>query len=366
MNDMGHNEKAIRLAALAGDAQVALDRVAKGEADAIEGWLAYGAALNEGRALFPSDERFGQWVEANGLHLLSSFDLKRESHAVSVCPNLATQEVTRNERAAAMWAAANAEQFEEARAAGNARTVRGIHAKWKEIEAERQREEEARRKAEEAAAAPAPSEPVRKPSDTSGADKAGTSVAPEAADGPATDDEPHDPVHTEKLDADTAEPEDPATAKLRAEARKMTREALEEEWVGLWLDLKDERAKRKKAEHERDEYKARLDEALASDDMGRALGNAQRQRDTARQRMKDEQAKNAVQQRRINKLEALAWLREPQNKRRLMREVWPEFDEWEERAAIREFDGGMDRAEAEAAAYDDVMREGGYAQLHAA
>jgi hypothetical protein len=65
---------------------------------------------------------------------------------------------------------------------------------------------------------------------------------------------------------------------------------------------------------------------------------------------------------------ALAWLREPQNKRRLMREVWPEFDEWEERAAIREFDGGMARAEAEAAAYEEVMakREGDYAQLHAA
>jgi hypothetical protein len=55
---------------------------------------------------------------------------------------------------------------------------------------------------------------------------------------------------------------------------------------------------------------------------------------------------------------ALAWLREPQNKRRLMREVWPEF----------EFDGGMARAEAEAAAYEEVMakREGDYAQLHAA
>lgn len=51
--------------------------------------------------------------------------------------------------------------------------------------------------------------------------------------------------------------------------------------------------------------------------------------------------------------DALAWLRE--NKRRLMREVWPEFDEWEERAAIREFDGGMSRADAERAAYKDVM-----------
>ena len=55
--------------------------------------------------------------------------------------------------------------------------------------------------------------------------------------------------------------------------------------------------------------------------------------------------------------EALTWLRDPANKRRLMREVWPEFDNWEERAAIREFDGGQDRAEAEAAAYDEVMAQ---------
>ena len=66
--------------------------------------------------------------------------------------------------------------------------------------------------------------------------------------------------------------------------------------------------------------------------------------------------------------DALAWLREPENRRRLMREVWPEFDDWEERAAIREHDGGMSREDAEAAAYDEVMahREGEYAQLHAA
>lgn len=39
----------------------------------------------------------------------------------------------------------------------------------------------------------------------------------------------------------------------------------------------------------------------------------------------------------------------------LMREVWPEFDDFEERAAIREFEGGMSRADAEAAAYAEVM-----------
>ena len=35
--------------------------------------------------------------------------------------------------------------------------------------------------------------------------------------------------------------------------------------------------------------------------------------------------------------------------------VWPEFDAWAERAAIREFCGGQSRAEAEVAAYAEVM-----------
>lgn len=50
--------------------------------------------------------------------------------------------------------------------------------------------------------------------------------------------------------------------------------------------------------------------------------------------------------------DALDWLRE--HKADLMREVWPEFDAWDERAAIMEFDGGMTRDEAEAAAYRSV------------
>jgi hypothetical protein len=54
--------------------------------------------------------------------------------------------------------------------------------------------------------------------------------------------------------------------------------------------------------------------------------------------------------------DALTWLRERRRKEALMREVWPEADEFEERAAIREFDGGQDRAEAERAAYAEVMR----------
>ena len=127
---MGHNEIAVRLGLLAEDARKGLDRVSSGEAHAIEGWLAYGAALNEGRALFPSDEQFGQWLRVS---------------------QLATDDINRDERAAAMWAAANPGEFAEARLAGNARTVRGIHAKWREIEAAREAQAE-REKADAARA----------------------------------------------------------------------------------------------------------------------------------------------------------------------------------------------------------------------
>lgn len=66
------------------------------EADAIEGWLAYGAALNEGRALFAGDAEFGKWVAENSLRQVGGADIHD------------------HERAAAMWAAANADQLAEA------------------------------------------------------------------------------------------------------------------------------------------------------------------------------------------------------------------------------------------------------------
>ena len=49
----------------------------------------------------------------------------------------------------------------------------------------------------------------------------------------------------------------------------------------------------------------------------------------------------------------VAWI--ARNKSALMQEVWPEYDAFEERAAIREFCGGQARAEADAAAYREVM-----------
>lgn len=142
----GHNETAVRLGILASDAQFALERVAQGEGDTIEGWIAYGAALNEGRSLFSDDDdyNFGKWLAENVSSKLEE----------SFAPHPA-------EQSAAMWAAANPMQFSHARSAGNARTIRGIHAKWNEIDAERaaaiarHAAAQARKEAEESAAAEA-------------------------------------------------------------------------------------------------------------------------------------------------------------------------------------------------------------------
>lgn len=52
------------------------------------------------------------------------------------------------------------------------------------------------------------------------------------------------------------------------------------------------------------------------------------------------------------KPDAIAWVKA--NLDAVKREAWADYDLWEERAAIREFDGGMTREEAEAAAYGDI------------
>jgi len=69
-------------------------------------WLAYGAALNEGRGLFAGDREFGQWVE-------------------TMCFDNLSKQPNEHEQVAAMWGAANRDDFANARAAGNRRTVRG-------------------------------------------------------------------------------------------------------------------------------------------------------------------------------------------------------------------------------------------------
>ena len=50
---------------------------------------------------------------------------------------------------------------------------------------------------------------------------------------------------------------------------------------------------------------------------------------------------------------AMEWIKEHRDD--LMREIWHAYDDWMERAAIREFDGGQSREEAEQDAYQEVM-----------
>lgn len=52
--------------------------------------------------------------------------------------------------------------------------------------------------------------------------------------------------------------------------------------------------------------------------------------------------------------DAIAWLKRPEIKEQLHEEVWPEVGDWHERAAIREFEGGQDRATAEVEAFREV------------
>ena len=107
VSSAGHNQKS-ELDKIVEDALRGLGLVSDGEETAIQGWIIYGAALNKGRELFPSDEQFGQWVSAN---LAVTHD---------------------HDRAAAMWAAAKPGQFEQMREKyPKVRTVRGWHAKWK-------------------------------------------------------------------------------------------------------------------------------------------------------------------------------------------------------------------------------------------
>lgn len=52
--------------------------------------------------------------------------------------------------------------------------------------------------------------------------------------------------------------------------------------------------------------------------------------------------------------EAIAWVRAHWED--VCREVWADFDRWSERAAIREYDGGQARAEADRDAYAEVAK----------
>ena len=117
---IGHNSGVLKKAAE--KAQMGLAMVHKGEEDVIEGWLEYGSALNEGRELFPKgdNERFSVWLATNNLSVANDA-----------------------ERAAAMWAAANPNEFRQTKEDNpKVRTVRGLHSKWKEVQEEKAKDDE--------------------------------------------------------------------------------------------------------------------------------------------------------------------------------------------------------------------------------
>jgi len=276
MSDLGHNERSYRLDVLAEEARKGLQNVEKGEGFTIGGWLAYGHALNEGRALFPGDREFGQWVKECNLHLLAQNELTRESLALASCREIETAEVSRDERAAAMWAAANADQFEEARQRGNPRTIRGIHAKWKEIEAEREAErfaEEQRQavEARKAAQEPAPAFvasgiPTASKPDQEGHREQGHENA-------IIGDTGHQPDAADQEPVQEAAP-DPH-AKLRREFRSLTPEAQEEDWITMREDVRELRKRVKSQTSMIADLKRELKE-LTGDDKTEVIRRLQR------------------------------------------------------------------------------------------
>ena len=288
MNAIGHNETAVRLAALAGDAQIALDKVARGEADAIEGWLAYGAALNEGRALHAGDREFSAWMAEWQLAI----------------------QVEAHERAAAMWAAANADQLAEAKAASKARTLRGWHDQWKKIEQEREaarqkaeREAEAARKREEAKAQAEEQAKVEAEARAEAAnaktDAARQEAEEKAEEAAAAKVEAEKVVQEVEAEIAANEEIDPETAKLRREIGKLTTEAMIDEIIGLRADLTERKATIKELRDEVAELKSEI-ALYRQDNLGRALGNEKRRADAAEGRMREHQATAARLQKQVN------------------------------------------------------------------
>lgn len=311
MSMRGHNEIPVRLGMLADDAKRALTQVEQGEAGAVEGWLAYGVALNEGRSLFPGDREFGQWV------------------AGECSSNL---EVHPAEQSAAMWAAANVDQFEEARAAGKARTVRGIHEKWKQIEFERekagreaeQKAEVARLRAEQEAAAAAARQEAeehakaeaeaRDAAERAQSDHAKAAAEAQAEEAAAAKTEAlKDAQAAEAAIAELAEPEretelavqvDPNEAPIRAEWRRLADAAREDGFVQARLLLIDREAELRETNKRVEELERWWNASIQGENMGRALGQARVQIDTMTGRLREYQATNRRLDFRLKKAEA--------------------------------------------------------------
>lgn len=112
---VGHNSGIITRA------RSGLEKVSRGDAFVEEGWLEYGAALNEGREQFPSDEQFGQWVKGN------------------------LPDTEQKAREAAMWASEDVHRYYSTKEEfPKVKTIRGLHAKFK-LKTKREKEEKARK-----------------------------------------------------------------------------------------------------------------------------------------------------------------------------------------------------------------------------
>lgn len=247
---MGDN----RLAFVVDDARQAMGRLLQGEEFTIGAWLAYGHALIEARELLKGDAEFGRWLDENSLRQVAG-------------PDGIPRHIEDHERAAAMWAAANPVQFEEARQRGNPRTIRGIHAKWKEIEAERAAE--ARKQAQPLDQAPPRSSVAASES----------AAEPEAV-----------------LE------EAPEVSEERREVAELTTEAMIDEIIGLRADLKEEKARRKEAERARDRFKADLAELMGAGDQGEVNRRLSKKIEYLRSQMFRGDEKFAAEKRRTHAL----------------------------------------------------------------
>lgn len=112
------NSEAMEIAAIK-DAKAAIHKIAKADGNSVEGWLAYGSALNVLRELHLSDRDFGKAVDKAGLGALPALAAAK-----------ASAKINPNDRIAAMWGAGSPDQLERAKTlggAGKTRTLRGFH-----------------------------------------------------------------------------------------------------------------------------------------------------------------------------------------------------------------------------------------------
>ena len=104
MNAIGHNENAIRLAALAGD------KIASGNADVADGWISFGEAMGGAALLCGSETKFDYWFKSQ--------QFEKSGRRVTVA-----------ERDAAMWGAENPLAFREGLRSGHGATPQAA-MKW--------------------------------------------------------------------------------------------------------------------------------------------------------------------------------------------------------------------------------------------